>query len=218
MKNRILMLALMTVGMVVSWSFMAPQATGPFEGTINFNKTTGSTVQKYKYVVKDEKIRIEDFGTDGTLQGVMLVNTKTNKVYSLSPDRKLYMDMPSKSPKSDQKITLKKTTNSKTVEGYKCTEWQAVCEDEKRVISYWMAEGGFEFFIPLLKTLNRKDKLAVYFLKLEGTAGMFPMIGTEKKNDGTVISELKVTGIKKETIKDVTVFDIPKGYSKFEKK
>lgn len=217
MKNKILTLLLSVMG-AVSLSFIVPQGDTAFEGTIDFNKTTGTTVQKYKYLVKGEKVRIEDYGTDGTLQGVMLVNTTTNKVYSLSPDRKLYMDMPHKTPKSDQKVVIKKTTNTKTIEGYKCTEWQAVCDDEKRIISYWMAEGKFNFFIPLLKTLSRKDKLAVYYLKLDGSAGMFPMIGTEKKSDGTVISELKVTSVKKGTVKDVSVFEIPKGYSKFEKK
>src|SRR5688572_4953639 len=104
MKNKIFTLMLLVSA--VSLSFVLPQAADAFEGTIDFTKTTGTTVQKYKYIVKGEKIRIEDFGTDGTLQGVMLVNTTTNKVISLSPDRKLYMDMPSKSPKSDQKVVL----------------------------------------------------------------------------------------------------------------
>lgn len=213
MKKTILLALLVLLSPLMFLNFVPD---GSFEGVIDFEKKTGSTTQKYKYIVKADKVRIEDYGTDGTLQGVMLVNTSTGKVYSLSPDRKLYMEMPAKNPSMNMTVDVKKNETTKDIAGYKCKEWVATCTEEQRVVTYYMGGDNFNFFIPLLKTLKRKDKLAVYYLKLTGTEGMFPMMGVEKKSDGTVLSTLKVNSIKKQSVED-SQFEIPKGYKKFEK-
>lgn len=187
-----------------------------FEGVIEFTKKTGNTEVKYKYFVKGDKMRIEDFGTDGTLQGIMLVDAAANKVIGISPERKLWLDMPNNRQRKDVKLDIQKTNNSKEIAGYKCTEWKVSCKDEDRVITYWLANDQFTFFMPMLKTLNRADKLSLYFLKLNGAEGMFPMLGEEKKADGTLITTLKVSTVKKQSL-DNSIFDIPQGYSKYDK-
>ncbi|MBX7094748.1 MAG: DUF4412 domain-containing protein [Flavobacteriales bacterium] len=187
-----------------------------FEGVIEFTKKTGSTEVKYKYYIKGSKTRIEDFGTDGTLQGVMLIDAAANKVIGISPERKLWMDMPNNRQRKDVKLDIQKTNNTKEIAGYKATEWKVTCKDDDRVISYWMADGAFDFFIPLLKTLNRADKLSIYFLKLSGAEGLFPIMGEEKKSDGTVITTLKTQSVKKQALEE-SLFEIPKGYSKYDK-
>lgn len=195
---------------------VAADVKASFEGFIEFTKKTGSTEVKYKYFVKGDKMRIEDFGTDGTLQGVMLVDVAANKVIGISPERKLWMDMPNNRQRKDVKVDVQKTGNTKDVAGFKCTEYKVTCKDEGRVITYWLANDGFSFFIPMLKTLNRADKLSIYFLKMTGVDGMFPMLGEEKKDDGTVITTLKVSSVKMQAM-DATLFEIPKGYSKYDK-
>jgi hypothetical protein len=194
----------------------APSVRANFEGVIDFTKKTGNTEVKYKYFVKGDKMRIEDFGTDGTLQGIMLVDAGNNKVIGISPERKLWMDMPNNRQRKEVKLDVQKTNNTKEFAGYKCTEWKVTCKDEDRVISYWMANDQFTFFIPMLKTLNRADKLSLYFLRLNGADGMFPMLGEEKKSDGTLITTLKVSSVKKQAL-DASIFDIPQGYSKYDK-
>lgn len=202
------------IAMVVFPSF-APQTAENFEGIIEFTKKTGTTEVKYKYYIKGDNVRIEDFGTDGSLQGVMLVDMKANKVTGLSPERKLYMDMPNNRVRKESLIAIEKTGATKTFAGYTCSEWKVTCEDEDRVITYWMGEGKFNFFIPMLKTLNRADKLSTIY-KLTGAEGMFPMMGEEKKKDGTLITTLKVTSVKAQALA-ATQFEIPKGYSKYDK-
>ncbi|MFZ5554711.1 MAG: DUF4412 domain-containing protein [Bacteroidota bacterium] len=209
----LLSLALIAVAAFCSFGF---QQAGDFEGVIEFSKKTGSTEVKYKYYVKGDKVRIEDFGTDGSLQGVMLVDMKTNKVIGLNPDRKLYMDVPNNRQRKDMAVSVEKTGNTKSIAGYTCSEWKVTCDEDDRVITYWMGEGKFNFFIPMLKTLNRADKLSTYFIKLTGAEGLFPMLGEEKKKDGTLITTLKVTSVKIQTLA-ATQFEIPKGYSKYDK-
>lgn len=189
---------------------------GSFEGSIDFEKKTGSTVIKYKYLVKGNHVRVEDYGTDGTLQGIMLVNTTTNKVYNLSPDRKLYSLVPQKTQHSSVKVDIKATGNKKEVAGYNCTEYSVTCEAEQRMATYYVGGTEFDFFVPFLKTLKRKDKLSVYYQSLTGVDNMFPFMGVEKKLDGTVITTLKVTSIKKQAVDD-SQFEIPKDYKEFKK-
>ncbi len=195
-------------------SFTPPDA--PFEGIIEFEKKTGSTAIQYKYHIKGDKIRIEDYGTDGTLQGIMLVNTTTSKVFNLSPDRKLYSAVPHKNPNMNVVVEINKTGKKMDVAGYSCTEYTVKCEAEQRITSFYVGGNEFDFFVPFLKTLKRKDKLSIYFQKLTGVDGMFPMMGIEKKLDGTVITQLKVTKVTKTGIND-TDFDIPKDYKEFKK-
>lgn len=187
-----------------------------FEGAIEFEKKTGSTVIKYKYLVKDNKIRVEDYGTDGTLQGVMLVNNGTGKVFNLSPDRKLYSQVPQKNPNTDIKVEVKATGKKMDIAGYSCTEYNVTCEAEQRMATYYVGGTEFDFFLPFLKTLKRKDKLSVYYQKLTGVDGMFPLMGVEKKLDGTPITTLKVVSIKKQSVEDA-LFEIPKDYKEFKK-
>lgn len=203
--------------LLFSFSLLAATSVkASFEGVFEFTKKTGATEVKYKYFVKGAKIRIEDYGTDGTLQGVMIVDTKANKVIGLSPDRKLWMDMPNDRKRKDSNISVEKTGKKKDVAGYSCTEWKVSCKDDDRVITYWMAGDEFDFFLPMLKSLNRADKLSLYFLKLTGADGLFPMMGEEKKSDGTVITSLMVQSVKKQSLQD-NLFEVPQGYAKYDK-
>ena len=70
--------------------------------------------------------------------------------------------------------------------------------------------------MPMLETLNRKDEQALFFLKIEGAKGVFPMIGTEQKMDGSEVSRLEVTKVTRGPQKSEQ-FEIPKGFTKFER-
>ena len=74
----------------------------------------------------------------------------------------------------------------------------------------------FNFFVPLLETLNRKDEQAVFFLEIKDAKGVFPMLGVENKLDGAEVSKLEVTKVIKVAQKP-TIFEIPAGFNKFER-
>jgi hypothetical protein len=187
-----------------------------FEGVLEFTKTTGPVVTTYKYFVKGDRIRVEEIGARGEVQGIMLVDTRDKTVTAISPERKLYMDVPNMRLPKDVEVSVQKTSEMKDMAGYKCEKWVVKSPKEDRQITYWVAADEFSFFVPMLETLNRKDEQAVFFLQIKDNRGVFPMLGVEQKLDGAEVSRLQVTKVTKAAQK-ANLFEIPAGYNKFER-
>jgi len=187
-----------------------------FEGAIGFTKTIGPVTADYVYYVKENMIRVEELDEKGGVQGIMLVNTEDNSVVALSPERKMYIDVPNRRKVKESDIEVKQTGESEMINGYECFEWIVDSNEDGRQVSYWVAQNDFDFFIPMLKTLNRKDKMALYYINLPDATGSFPMRGREVKKDGVELTKLEVTRIEKSEL-SADKFAIPSGYSKFER-
>jgi hypothetical protein len=187
-----------------------------FEGIIEFTKTTGPVVTTYRYFVKGDHIRIEEVSARGEVQGIMLVDTRDRTVTALSPERKLYMDVPNMRLPKEVEVKVEKTSEMRDIAGYKCEKWVVKSPKEDRQITYWVAADEFNFFIPLLETLNRKDEQAVFFLQVKDAKGVFPMLGVEQKMDGAEVSRLEVGKVTKGTQK-ASLFEVPAGYNRFER-
>lgn len=191
-------------------------ASDPFEGTIKFTKTIGPVTANYVYYVKGDKVRVEELGENGEVQGIMIVDTKANTVKALSPERKMFIDVPNKRPARESEVYVQKTGKSEVINGYKCTEVKVTGKDDGREVTFWVADDDFDFMIPMLETLNRKDKLAVYFMNVPDIEGMFPMVGVERKSDGVELTKLRVNEVQKTNLDD-SLFEIPVEYAKFER-
>jgi hypothetical protein len=213
MRNIISSLLLSTLSVSVPIGALQAQA---FEGVIEFTKTTGPVVTNYKYYVKGYRIRIEEIGARGDVQGIMLVDTRDRTVTALSPERKLYMDVPNMRLPKEVESQVTKTSEQKQIAGYTCEKWMVKSTREDRSMTYWVAADEFNFFIPLLETLNRKDEQAIFFLQIKDAKGVFPMIGIEQKLDGAEVSRLEVSSVVKSAQKS-SLFEIPAGYNKFER-
>lgn len=187
-----------------------------FEGIIEFTKTAGPVVTNYKYFVKGDHVRIEEISSRNEVQGIMLVDMHDRTVTAISPDRKLYMDVPNMRLPKDVVAQVQKTSEMKDIAGYKCEKWTVKSPSEDRQMTYWVAADAFDFFIPLLETLNRKDEQAVFFLKIKDAKGAFPMLGIEQKMDGAEVSRLEVTRITKGAQKPA-LFEIPADHNRFER-
>ena len=187
-----------------------------FEGVIEFTKTTGPVVTAYRYYVKGDFVRIEEVSSRGEVQGIMLVDTRDKTVTALSPERKLYMDVPNTRLPKDVQVVVQKTNEMKDIAGYKCEKWIVKGATEDRQITYWVAADEFNFFRPLLETLNRKDETALFFLEVKDSSGAFPLLGIEQKMDGAEVSRLEVQKVTKGAQK-AALFEIPAGYNKFER-
>ena len=191
-------------------------ATGPFQGMIKFTKTIGPVTANYVYYVKGDKVRVEELGDNGEVQGIMIIDTKSNTVKALSPERQMYIDVPNKRPARETEVYVQKTGKTETINGYNCSEVKVSGKSDGREVTYWVADDDFDFFIPMLNTLNRKDKLAVYFMNIPELEGVFPMVGVERKTDGVELSKLQVVEMNKSEL-DNTMFEIPSNYTKFER-
>jgi hypothetical protein len=202
-------------GFIASALLIGHTAFAQFEGVIKFEKYKNDTT-KYMYQVKGKQVRITEFGSDGSEKGIQLVDLDKKSVIALSPDRKLYMDASNAKDAVPVGPQVTKTSNKKKIAGYDCTEWIAKSDKDNTIISYWVGGDKFDFFVPLLSTLNRKDRLSKYFLEIPDNKNVFPLMGEEKAMDGTVKTTLLVTAVESKKL-DQSFFEIPKGYQKFEK-
>ena len=202
--------------MITLFSFTAVAQS--FEGTIEFKKATTTDTTNYIYYVKDNQVRVDEIGSRShKLEGSFLVNLATKTMKSLNHERKLYMDQPTPAdPVIKGSCTVTKGQNVKNLQGYKCQEYIVTNNTEGIVITYWLADGKFSFFDKLLHQLNRKDKASIYFLQIPSTKDMFPMLSIQTDITGKPTGRLEVTKITKKVI-DATLFEIPKGYNRFEK-
>jgi hypothetical protein len=187
-----------------------------FEGSIHFTKNIGPVTAKYIYHVKDDMVRVEELDELGQIQGIMLVDTKKNSVVALSPERKMFIDVPNRRKANESKTEVKATGNTKEINGFQCEEWIVSSAEDGRKVSYWVANDDFDFFIPMLKTLNRKDKMALYYLELPDAQNGFPMAGTEVKSNGMELTTLQVEEVKDSPL-TADMFTIPADYTKFER-
>jgi len=152
----------------------------------------------------------------GDVQGIMLVDTRDKTVTAISPERKLYMDVPNTRLPKEVQVQIQKTSDTRDFAGYKCEKWVVKNPKDDRQIIYWVAADEFNFFRPLLETLNRKDETALYFLEMKDANGVFPMLCVEQKMDGAEVSRLEVTKVSRAAQKSA-LFEIPAGYNKFER-
>ncbi len=189
-----------------------------FEGIIEFKKGTATDTTNYVYYVKSNLVRVDEIGgRSKKVEGSFLVNLDAKTMKSLNHERKLYMDQPSPAvPVIKGTCTVIKGQNVKNLQGYKCIEQIVTNNTENTIITYWLADGKFAFFDKLLHQLNRKDKASVYFLQIPDTKNMFPMLSVQTDLKGKEVGRLEVVKISKKNV-DATVYDIPKGYNKFEK-
>ncbi len=187
-----------------------------FNGSIEFTKKVGTIDVNYMYYVSGDNIRIDEI-TDGKIEGYQLINLKTSEFKGVSPDRKMYMDVPNKRPATELNVKVEKTGKTKEFQGVKCSEIVVTCADKDRKIVYYMAKGDYNFFIPMLETLNRKENQSMFFLEIPDMKGYFPMKSTEYAiSTGAVVSELTAGKITKSKI-DAGKFEIPSDFKKFER-
>jgi hypothetical protein len=187
-----------------------------FEGTIEFTRKNYFDETKYIYHITSSKVRIDELDKDLKVTGTMLVDLKTKKVIAINHDRKLHMEITSKpSVKDLSKSETFKTTEKKNILGLNCVKWTVSNPDYKSKAEYWVVEdGSYFFFKDLLTALNRKDKVALYWMQIPENSGFFPIVGQEKGFDGKLKSKLSATKMTKKKI-DESKFKIPAGYKEF---
>jgi hypothetical protein len=105
------------------------------------------------------------------------------------------------------------------VQGQKCTEYVVKNVEENTQITYWIVSGKYDFFAPIVKAWNRKDKQSIYFNQIKDLPkGSMPLLSEEKTiSDGKLISKLEVSKMSKGGI-DAAKLSIPADYKKFEQK
>ena len=192
-----------------------------FEGSIEFKMETSKDTTTNIYYVKGHDVKLDQIGRkSGKVEGSFVFNTETNEIKFVNPVRKVWGEHKSETaPVIKGTCVSSKGANTKMVQGQKCAEFVVKNTEENTQITYWMVSGKYDFFAPLVKAWNRKDKQSIYFNQIKDLPkGSMPLLSEEKSlSDGSLISNLEVSKINKSTI-DASKLSIPADYKKFEQK
>lgn len=189
-----------------------------FSGNIEFKYGTEKDTTVNIYMVKNKLVRLDQYGKKGNIEGSFIFDLAANTVKFLNPKRKLWGTQKSETPQVIRgQCTVTKGKTSKTIANAKCIEYTVLNVEENTVITYWITEGKYPFFAPLVKLWNRKDKQSIYFGQIKGLPeGSMPMLSEEKQlSDGKLLTKLEVTKMVN-TPPAESNFAIPEGYSKFD--
>ena len=190
-----------------------------FNGTIEFKYTTLKDTTVNLYSVKNKKVRLDQYSKkNNNVEGSFLFDLATNDVRFLNPKRKLWGTQKSETPQVVRgECVVSKGNTTKSVVGVKCQEYTVKNAAENTVITYWIADGKYTFFAPLVKLWNRKDKQSIYFSQIKGLGeGAMPLLSEEKQlTDGKLLTRLEVMKISTTAPDDATL-EVPKGYTKFD--
>lgn len=198
---------------------MAQITAQNFNGSIEFKYSTQKDTTTNIYLVKDKLIKLDQYGKKtNAIEGSFIFDLNTNKIKFVNPKRKVWGEHKSETPPIVKGVcTVTKGSGTKTVQGIKCVEYNVKNTDENTSITYWVAEGKFAFFMPIIKLWNRKDKQSVYFTQIKDLPeGSMPLLSEEKQvSDGKLITKLEVVKINK-TVPDDASLEVPANYNKFD--
>jgi len=189
-----------------------------FSGTIEFKYATQKDTTFNIYTVKNKQVKLDQYGKKVTIEGSFLFDLAANEVKFLNPKRKLWGIQKSETPQVIRgTCAVTKGKGSKVVAGIKCSEYTVKNVEENTSISYWVAEGKYPFFAPLVKLWNRKDKQSIYFGQIKNLPeGSMPLLSEEVQiSDGKLLTRLEVTKLVTTPPADAA-FAIPEGYTKFD--
>jgi len=190
-----------------------------FNGTIEFKYTTQKDTTTNLYSVKNKKVRLDQYSKkNNAVEGSFLFDLASNEVKFLNPKRKLWGTQKSETPQVVRgECVISKGTGVKSVVGAKCQEYTVKNSAENTVITYWITDGKYTFFGPLVRLWNRKDKQSIYFSQIKGLPeGSMPLLSEEKQlTDGKLLTRLEVMKVSTVPPDDETL-DVPKGYTKFD--
>lgn len=189
-----------------------------FEGVIEFKMQTKKDTTINIYYIKSDHIKLDQLGKkSGKVEGSFVFDLTNKQIKFVNPGRKVWGEHKSETPaviKGTCEVT--KTKNVKTVLGRKCNEYIVKNTEENTQISYWICTEKFDFFVPMVRLWNRKDKQSIYFNQIKDLPkGAMPLASYETSIDGKVVSILEMTKIDKKTL-ELTQVSVPADYKKFE--
>lgn len=156
----------------------------------------------------------------GKVEGSFVFDLTNNQVKFVNPVRKVWGEHKSETPPATKgQCVSTKGSGTKTVQNMKCTEYVVKNTDENTIITYWITSGKYDFFIPLVKLWNRKDRQSIYFNQIKDLPkGSMPLLSEERQiSDNKLLSKLEVTKLAKGSI-DASKVAVPADYKKFEQK
>lgn len=194
-------------------------AFAQFEGSIEFRMETKKDTTTNIYYVKGNNVKLDQLGKkSGKVEGSFVFDLSGKSIKFVNPARKVWGDHKSETPPTiNGTCEVSKLKTTKMVAGKMCTQYMVKNTAENTQITYWISTEKFDFFAPLVKLWNRKDKQSIYFNQIKDLPkGAMPMLSIETSLDGkTTLSKLEVVKLEKKSL-DASQVSIPSDYKKFE--
>lgn len=207
--------------LAVSLTLSVMAVAQSYEGSVEFKMETNKDTTTNIYYVKGNTVKLDQLGRkSGKVEGSFVFDLAANQVKFVNPIRKVWGEHKSETvPMIKGTCVATKGTNTKLVQGQKCVEYTVKNTEENTQITYWISTGKFDFFMPLVKLWNRKDKQSIYFNQIKDLPkGSMPLMSEEKTiSDMKTVSRLEVSKISKGSM-DASKLSIPADYNKFEQK
>jgi len=194
-------------------------AFAQFEGSIEFRMETKKDTTTNVYYVKGNNVKLDQIGKkSGKVEGSFVFDLAGKTIKFVNPARKVWGDHKSETPPTiNGTCEVSKLKTTKMVAGKMCTQYVVKNTAENTQITYWIASEKYDFFVPLVKLWNRKDKQSIYFNQIKDLPkGAMPMMSVETSLDGkTTVSKLEVIKMEKKSV-DAGMVSVPSDYKKFE--
>ncbi len=212
MKKLVFLLLIVNCQLSINNSFAQS-----FEGVIDFRKTNLAEKVYYSYTVKGNHVRIDEKSEDGkSIIATLLVNLSSKEILALSHERKLYMKREAKTTdRVANSPRIIRSGNHRFIGSNDCEQWRVKNDGENTEISYWVTKGNYDFFLPLLGVLGRKDRFATYYLSIPDREGFFPVDAVERDLQRNEKGRLEVLSITEKKL-DNSLFEVPKNYMQME--
>ncbi|MDD4385489.1 MAG: DUF4412 domain-containing protein [Bacteroidales bacterium] len=152
-----------------------------FKGNINFVRETVFDTIHINIYVRDAMVRIDERDTKNRIVSSHIVNLDKEEVYALSYSKQQYVKILANNRSNDNEyISVKKTQNTKEINGHKCYQWRVRDEGMNTEVAYWMYDGEFEFFAKLFNLLRRTEYSLAIFSAIPDVEGFIPMLTEER--------------------------------------
>ncbi len=192
-----------------------------FEGSLEFKMETSKDTTTNIYYIKGNDVKLDQLGRkSGKVEGSFVFDLAGQKVMHMNPLRKVWGDHKvEKNPTIKGTCVVTKGAGTKTIQGQKCAEYVVKNTEENTQVTFWITSAKYDFFIPLVKLWNRKDKQSVYFNQIKDLPkGSMPFMSEEKTiSDNKMVSKLEISKINKGAV-DASKLSIPADYKKFDQK
>lgn len=189
-----------------------------FSGSIEFRQITPKDTANNVYFVKGKTVKLDKYDKHSRdLEGSFIFDLNENKIRYTNPKRKIWGEFKSETAAVIRGVCEVSKGGNKKIAGARCTEYTVKNTEENTLITYWITDGKYTFFSPVIKLWNRKDKQSIYYLQIKGLPeGAMPFFSEEKQiSDGKMINRLEVTKVVNKVPEDAAIA-IPANYTKFE--
>lgn len=152
-----------------------------FEGGIHFVRESVFDTLFVSVFVKDSMVRVEENDRSNGFSRTYLVNLNSEEVYAISYHKRQYLKIrEGKSLAGFERISARKTGNSKEINGKTCYQWRVKDPNRNTEVAYWMYEGDFAFFAKLLRLVRPTEHSLAIYSSIPEVHGCMPMLTEER--------------------------------------